>query len=99
MPRAGGPYETGAGPHIHVLQVVGAVGFSGRRMSLPTDLDPAVTALIQVCWQTSPRERPSFSQILATMTQWSELRPTAAVMQQMQEAAAARARQQRAPAS
>ncbi|GLC38611.1 hypothetical protein PLESTB_000452300 [Pleodorina starrii] len=83
---------------LNPMQVVGAVGFSGRRMSLPTDLEPAVTALIQSCWATSPRERPSFSQVLATMTAWKELRPTAAVIQRQQEAAA-RARQQRAAAS
>ncbi|GIL86941.1 hypothetical protein Vretimale_15526 [Volvox reticuliferus] len=82
---------------LNPMQVVGAVGFSGRRMSLPTELDPAVTELINRCWVTSPKERPSFSQILATMTAWSELRPTAAVMQQQQEAA--KARQQRAAAS
>ncbi|GLI69747.1 hypothetical protein VaNZ11_014425 [Volvox africanus] len=82
---------------LNPMQVVGAVGFSGRRMSLPTDLAPAVTELIISCWATSPKERPSFTQILATMTAWSELRPTEAVIQLQQEAA--RARQQRAAVS
>ncbi|GIL51430.1 hypothetical protein Vafri_7415 [Volvox africanus] len=82
---------------LNPMQVVGAVGFHGRRMELPPDLAPNVTELIISCWATSPKERPSFSQILATMTAWSELRPTDAVMQQQQEAA--KARQQRAAVS
>ncbi|KXZ44278.1 hypothetical protein GPECTOR_70g509 [Gonium pectorale] len=76
------------------MQVVFAVGNKRERMELPKDLDPAVASLMHACWADDPRERPSFSQILATMAAWEELRPTAAVMQQQQEVGA-RARRQR----
>ena len=78
---------------LNPMQVVGVVGFNGQRMDLPPDLDPGVTALITACWADKPADRPSFSQILATLTTWSELRPTAEVMER--QAAAARARQAR----
>ncbi|KAG2433495.1 hypothetical protein HYH02_012613 [Chlamydomonas schloesseri] len=78
---------------LNPMQVVGVVGFNGQRMDLPPDLDPGVTALITACWADKPADRPSFSQILATLTTWSELRPTAEVMER--QAASVRARQAR----
>ncbi|KAG2483816.1 hypothetical protein HYH03_017339 [Edaphochlamys debaryana] len=82
---------------LNPMQVVGVVGFNGQRMDLPSDLDPAVNALIQACWADKPTERPSFSQVLATLQGWTELRPTAEVMKQ--QADAARARQAKAAAA
>jgi hypothetical protein len=31
-------------------QVVAAVGFKGRRLEIPKDLNPQVAALIESCW-------------------------------------------------
>lgn len=33
-----------------ILQVVAAVGFKGRRLEIPKDLNPLVAALIESCW-------------------------------------------------
>lgn len=35
---------------LYVLQVVAAVGFKGRRLEIPKDLNPLVAALIESCW-------------------------------------------------
>ena len=36
--------------HYDVLQVVAAVGFKGRRLEIPKELNPQVAALIESCW-------------------------------------------------
>jgi hypothetical protein len=33
-----------------ILQVVAAVGFKGRRLEIPEDMNPLVAALIESCW-------------------------------------------------
>ncbi|XP_062228548.1 probable serine/threonine-protein kinase SIS8 isoform X3 [Phragmites australis] len=52
---------------MNPMQVVGAVGFQQRRLDIPGDVDPAVAEIIERCWQTDPRLRPSFSEIMAAL--------------------------------
>ncbi|CAD6337126.1 unnamed protein product [Miscanthus lutarioriparius] len=52
---------------MNPMQVVGAVGFQQRRLDIPGTVDPAVAEIIKRCWQTDPRMRPSFSEIMASL--------------------------------
>ncbi|RCV20969.1 hypothetical protein SETIT_4G101100v2 [Setaria italica] len=52
---------------MNPMQVVGAVGFQQRRLDIPGSVDPAVAEIIKKCWQTDPRMRPSFSDIMAAL--------------------------------
>ncbi|PUZ61484.1 hypothetical protein GQ55_4G279400 [Panicum hallii var. hallii] len=52
---------------MNPMQVVGAVGFQQRRLDIPGSVDPAVAEIIKRCWQTDPRLRPSFSEIMAAL--------------------------------
>ncbi|XP_019461699.1 PREDICTED: serine/threonine-protein kinase CTR1-like isoform X1 [Lupinus angustifolius] len=45
-------------------QVVAAVGFMGKRLEIPSHANPRVAALIELCWDTEPWRRPSFSNIM-----------------------------------
>lgn len=33
-----------------IMQVVAAVGFKGKRLEIPHDLNPQVAAIIEACW-------------------------------------------------
>ncbi|KAG6680341.1 hypothetical protein I3842_13G036600 [Carya illinoinensis] len=50
-------------------QVVGAVGFKGERLEIPNTVNREVAALIEACWVSEPRKRPSFSQIMKSLQQ------------------------------
>uniref|UniRef100_A0ACD5Z3N9 Uncharacterized protein n=1 Tax=Avena sativa TaxID=4498 RepID=A0ACD5Z3N9_AVESA len=52
---------------MNAMQVVGAVGFQSRRLDIPDNVDPAVREIITRCWQTDPRARPSFAEIMAAL--------------------------------
>ncbi|XP_077230484.1 putative serine/threonine-protein kinase SIS8 isoform X2 [Tasmannia lanceolata] len=52
---------------MNPMQVVGAVGFQHRRLDVPDDMDPVIADIIQKCWQTDPKMRPSFSEIMAAL--------------------------------
>lgn len=52
---------------MNPMQVVGAVGFQSRRLDIPDNLDPVIADLIQRCWQTDPRLRPTFAEIMAAL--------------------------------
>ncbi|CAM0944217.1 unnamed protein product [Alopecurus aequalis] len=52
---------------MNAMQVVGAVGFQSRRLDIPDNVDPAVADIILRCWQTDPRARPSFAEIMAAL--------------------------------
>nr|CAD1818086.1 unnamed protein product [Ananas comosus var. bracteatus] len=47
--------------------VVAAVGFKGRRLEIPENLNPKVAAIIESCWANEPWKRPSFSSIMQTL--------------------------------
>ncbi|KAG8066223.1 hypothetical protein GUJ93_ZPchr0004g39278 [Zizania palustris] len=48
-------------------QVVGAVAFQNRRLTIPQDTVPELAALVESCWDDDPRQRPSFSSIVDTL--------------------------------
>ncbi|XP_077236064.1 putative serine/threonine-protein kinase SIS8 [Tasmannia lanceolata] len=52
---------------MNPMQVVGAVGFQHRRLDVPEDMDPFISDIIKKCWQTDPKMRPSFSEIMAAL--------------------------------
>ncbi|XP_054821533.1 probable serine/threonine-protein kinase SIS8 isoform X2 [Prosopis cineraria] len=52
---------------MNPMQVVGAVGFQHRRLEIPDDMDPDIADIIRKCWQTDPKLRPSFAEIMAAL--------------------------------
>ncbi|KAG2667590.1 hypothetical protein I3843_15G119500 [Carya illinoinensis] len=52
---------------MNPMQVVGAVGFQHRRLDIPNDMDPTIADIIQKCWQTDPKLRPTFAEIMAAL--------------------------------
>ncbi|KAJ6375875.1 hypothetical protein OIU77_000777 [Salix suchowensis] len=52
---------------MNPMQVVGAVGFQHRSLDIPNDMDPAIADIIRKCWQTDPRLRPTFAEIMAAL--------------------------------
>uniref|UniRef100_A0A0C9RXN7 non-specific serine/threonine protein kinase n=1 Tax=Wollemia nobilis TaxID=56998 RepID=A0A0C9RXN7_9CONI len=48
-------------------QVVGAVGFQNRRLTIPQDMHPEIAAIIEACWANDPRQRPSFLSIMESL--------------------------------
>ncbi|KAJ4950393.1 hypothetical protein NE237_027225 [Protea cynaroides] len=61
--------------HLNSLQVVGVVGFMDRRLDVPEALDPKVSSIIHDCWQSDPKCRPPFKDIIMRI---SDLIQTAA---------------------
>ncbi|KAK6947737.1 PAS fold [Dillenia turbinata] len=53
--------------HMNSLQAVGVVGYMDRRLDLPEGLDPRVKSIIHDCWQSDPRRRSSFQDIIPRM--------------------------------
>ncbi|KAI0498951.1 hypothetical protein KFK09_019849 [Dendrobium nobile] len=49
------------------VQVVGAVAFQNRRLTIPQDMSPPLAALVESCWADDPRQRPTFSSIVETL--------------------------------
>ncbi|XP_022558829.2 probable serine/threonine-protein kinase SIS8 isoform X1 [Brassica napus] len=54
---------------MNPMQVVGAVGFQHRRLEIPESVDPRIADIISKCWQTDPRLRPSFAEIMTSLKQ------------------------------
>ncbi|KAL8124164.1 hypothetical protein AgCh_011973 [Apium graveolens] len=52
---------------LNPMQVVGAVGYQHHRLDIPEDIDPIIADIISKCWQTDPRLRPSFTEIMAAL--------------------------------
>ncbi|BAF19139.1 Os06g0232100 [Oryza sativa Japonica Group] len=52
---------------MNPMQVVGAVGFQQRRLDIPAHVDPTIAEIIRRCWQTDPKMRPSFSEIMSSL--------------------------------
>eukprot|EP00249_Psilotum_nudum_P023813 c28991_g1_i1 orf=309-3122(-) len=48
-------------------EVVGAVGFQNRRLQIPKDVNPKIAAIIELCWASDPRQRPSFASIMESL--------------------------------
>ncbi|PON34210.1 Serine/threonine protein kinase [Parasponia andersonii] len=55
--------------NLSPAQVVAAVAFMNRRLEIPTNVNPQVAALIEICWDNEPWRRPSFSYIMEVLQQ------------------------------
>ncbi|WVZ75199.1 hypothetical protein U9M48_023280 [Paspalum notatum var. saurae] len=53
--------------NLNPAQVVAAVGFKGRRLEIPSSVDPKVAAVIESCWVREPWRRPSFASIMESL--------------------------------
>ncbi|KAJ8558320.1 hypothetical protein K7X08_005086 [Anisodus acutangulus] len=58
---------------LNSMQVVGAVGFQGRRLDIPASVDPVVAEIISDCWTQNPQVRPSFAQIITCLKRLQRL--------------------------
>ena len=52
---------------LNPMQVVGAVGFAGKQLEIPADMDEVIAKMCRDCWKTNPRERPSFEDLATEM--------------------------------
>ncbi|XP_027181432.1 probable serine/threonine-protein kinase SIS8 [Coffea eugenioides] len=52
---------------MNSMQVVGAVGFQGRRLTIPDRVDPVVAEIISNCWDSNQNARPSFKEIITRL--------------------------------
>ncbi|KAI3941875.1 hypothetical protein MKW98_009085 [Papaver atlanticum] len=52
---------------MNPMQVVGAVGFQNRRLEIPANVEPTVAKIIHDCWQSDPKLRPSFAQLMSLL--------------------------------
>ncbi|KAI9106679.1 hypothetical protein K1719_022207 [Acacia pycnantha] len=48
-------------------QVVGAVAFQNRKLSIPPNISPILASLMESCWDDDPKKRPSFSNIVESL--------------------------------
>lgn len=53
----------GLGP----AQVVGAVAFQNRRLTIPQNVSPVLATLMESCWADDPVQRPSFASIVESL--------------------------------
>ncbi|CAD5163403.1 unnamed protein product [Musa acuminata subsp. malaccensis] len=50
--------------NLNSMQVIAAVGFLNQRLDLPKDLDPQWAFIIESCWRSEPKHRPSFHELI-----------------------------------
>ncbi|XP_029117550.1 serine/threonine-protein kinase CTR1 isoform X2 [Elaeis guineensis] len=62
--------------NLNQAQVVAAVGFKGRRLEIPRDVNPQVAAIIESCWANEPWKRPSFASIMESLKPLIKSPPT-----------------------
>ncbi|KAF2307576.1 hypothetical protein GH714_029854 [Hevea brasiliensis] len=53
--------------NLNPAQVVAAVGFKGKRLEIPRDLNHQVANMIEACWANEPWKRPSFTTIMESL--------------------------------
>ncbi|CAA7017082.1 unnamed protein product [Microthlaspi erraticum] len=53
------PWET-----LNSMQVIGAVGFMNQRLEIPKDIDPCWISLIESCWHSDTKLRPTFQELM-----------------------------------
>ncbi|GJZ24733.1 serine/threonine-protein kinase CTR1, partial [Tanacetum coccineum] len=49
------------------FQVVGAVAFQNRKLTIPANTPPALTSLMESCWADDPTQRPTFKSIVNSL--------------------------------
>ncbi|TYG78609.1 hypothetical protein ES288_D02G073700v1 [Gossypium darwinii] len=50
--------------NLNSMQVIGTVGFMNQRLEIPKDLDPLWASIIESCWLSDPRSRPTFLELM-----------------------------------
>ncbi|XP_056685020.1 serine/threonine-protein kinase CTR1 isoform X2 [Spinacia oleracea] len=60
---------------LNPAQVVAAVGFKGKRLDIPSDVNPQIATIIKACWANEPWRRPSFANLMDSLR--SLLKPPA----------------------
>ncbi|MCL7032478.1 hypothetical protein MKW94_005628 [Papaver nudicaule] len=53
------PWDT-----LNSFQVIGTVGYMDQRLQIPEDTDPYWASLIESCWNSEPKWRPTFEELL-----------------------------------
>ncbi|KAL1211868.1 putative serine/threonine-protein kinase SIS8 [Cardamine amara subsp. amara] len=53
------PWET-----LNSMQVIGAVGFMNQRLEIPKDIDPTWISLMESCWHSDTKLRPTFQELM-----------------------------------
>jgi len=71
--------------NLNTMQVIGAVGFMDQRLDIPSDTDPQWASMIENCWDSDPRKRPSFLELLDRLR---DLQKQYSLHAQMQRASA-----------
>ncbi|ESQ49377.1 hypothetical protein EUTSA_v10020142mg [Eutrema salsugineum] len=56
------PWET-----LNSMQVIGAVGFMNRRLEIPKDIDPCWISLMESCWHSDTKLRPTFQEVMGKL--------------------------------
>ncbi|MCL7042455.1 hypothetical protein MKW94_006872 [Papaver nudicaule] len=49
---------------LNSMQVIAAVGFMNQRNEIPNDTNPLWASLIESCWHSDPKCRPTFEEVL-----------------------------------
>ncbi|RZC66312.1 hypothetical protein C5167_009996 [Papaver somniferum] len=52
---------------LNSFQVIGAVGFMDQRLDIPKDTEPQWASLIESCWHSEPKCRPTFQSLLGQL--------------------------------
>ncbi|KAI3968709.1 hypothetical protein MKX01_028859 [Papaver californicum] len=50
--------------NFNAMQVIGAVGFMDQRPDIPKEMDPRWVSIIESCWHSDPKCRPTFQELL-----------------------------------
>ncbi|XP_020888622.1 raf homolog serine/threonine-protein kinase [Arabidopsis lyrata subsp. lyrata] len=50
--------------NFNSMQVIGAVGFMNQRLEIPKDIDPDWISLIESCWHSNTKLRPTFQELM-----------------------------------
>ncbi|RZC89074.1 hypothetical protein C5167_030767 [Papaver somniferum] len=50
--------------NFNSMQVIGAVGFMDQRPDIPKEMDPPWVSIIESCWHSDPKCRPTFQELL-----------------------------------
>ncbi|XP_047319860.1 probable serine/threonine-protein kinase SIS8 [Impatiens glandulifera] len=58
---------------MNSMQVVGAVGFQNKHLTITDEIDPTAATVILDCWHPDPQSRPSFSELISRLRQLKHL--------------------------
>ncbi|XP_042402003.1 RGS domain-containing serine/threonine-protein kinase A-like isoform X1 [Zingiber officinale] len=71
--------------NLNSVKIIATVGFMNQRLDLPGDLDPQWVSIIESCWHSEPKSRPTFQELVERL---KEMQKQHAVQSHMQRAAA-----------